>query len=91
MLAQPAGNQQLLHWLLHAAAVATILLSDAATAQMVHGTAVPHGWIPTYQMNRSTFLMTCNNSGAFDPVFASKWGVVDYDWCALQVRDRKGL
>ena len=37
----------------------------AASAQMVHGSAVPRGWAPTYQMNRSTFLMTCNNRGCF--------------------------
>ena len=26
--------------------------------------------------------MTCNGTGPFDPVFGSKWGIVDYDWSA---------
>ena len=31
-------------------------------------------------MNRSTFLMACNNTGLFSTEFSSKWGIVDYDW-----------
>ena len=35
---------------------------------------------PQYDMGRSTFLMACNQSGSFDAGFASRWGIVDYDW-----------
>ena len=58
---------------------AASLLLRGAGGQMVHGTALP-SWRPTYQMNKSTFLMTCNNSGSFNASFGARWGIVDYDW-----------
>ena len=36
-------------------------------------------WTPSYRMNESTFFMPCNYSGWFDPVYAAKWGIVDFD------------
>lgn len=44
---------------------------------------VPHllpTWAPTYQMNESTILMTCNSTGATDPDTISGWSYVDFDW-----------
>ena len=35
---------------------------------------------PTYQMNISTIIMPCNNSGYTDPSSTKGWGVVDFDW-----------
>ena len=60
-------------------AAGALSLPTAALAQMAHGSAVP-SWSPTYQMNRSTFLMACNNTGLFNPDFGAKWGIVDYAW-----------
>lgn len=37
-------------------------------------------WPPTYQMNLSTIIQPCNDSGPFDPAFGAKFGVADYDW-----------
>jgi hypothetical protein len=50
-----------------------------SASQMQHGSALPP-WAPTWQMNRSTFLMSCNNSGPFSPEFSALWGIVDLDW-----------
>ena len=47
-----------------AVAVAVAQLTGVA-AQMQHGSALPQ-WAPTWQMNRSTFLECCNNSGPFN-------------------------
>jgi hypothetical protein len=58
-------------------------MPTATLTQMVHGSAVP-SWAPTYQTNRSTFLMACNNTGLFNPDFGSKWGIVDYDWSNMR-------
>jgi len=55
------------------------LLVHSSDRQMVHGSALPL-WTPTYQMNRSTFIMACNNSGSFNPEFAAQWGIADFDW-----------
>lgn len=35
---------------------------------------------PTYQMNRSTIIMPCNETGFTDPASTRGWGVVDFDW-----------
>jgi hypothetical protein len=35
---------------------------------------------PTYQMNSSTIIMPCNDSGFTDPSTTLGWGVVDFDW-----------
>eukprot|EP01052_Picozoa_sp_SAG31_P039178 SAG31_NODE_5379_length_2575_cov_5.130856_4_plen_134_part_00 len=37
-------------------------------------------WPPTYQMNLSTIIQPCNDSGPFDPAFGARFGVADYDW-----------
>ena len=37
-------------------------------------------WEPTWILNRSTMLMTCNNTGLIDPVAASRFGVITLDW-----------
>ena len=37
-------------------------------------------WKPTYDMKRSTVLMTCNNTGMHSVAEAVKYGVVVYDW-----------
>ena len=37
-------------------------------------------WPQTWQMNRSTILMTCNYSGFTDPRSTVGWAIVDYDW-----------
>ena len=31
----------------------------------------------TYQMNRSTIIMPCNNTGFTDPESTKGWGIVD--------------
>jgi hypothetical protein len=49
-----------------------------AVVPAVHA-AVP-SWPATYQMNRSTIFMPCNNSGFFDPQYSGQFGVADYDW-----------
>jgi len=35
---------------------------------------------PTYQMNSSTIIMPCNNSGFTSTASTAGWGVVDFDW-----------
>ena len=40
-------------------------------------------WPPTYQMNSSTIIMTCNYSGYMDQnavTQLAKYGIVDIDW-----------
>eukprot|EP01047_Picozoa_sp_COSAG01_P107458 COSAG01_NODE_36477_length_517_cov_1.059809_1_plen_95_part_10 len=64
-----------------------LLLPGGARAQMVHGSALPR-WEPTYQMNRSTFLMACNNTGLFNPDFGARWGIADYDWSNMRFGPR---
>ena len=46
--------------------VLALLQLAGVVSQMRHGSALPQ-WTPTWQMNRSTFLMGCNNSGPFSP------------------------
>jgi len=33
-----------------------------------------------YQMNRSTIIMPCNNSGYMDPARTAAWSIIDFDW-----------
>lgn len=35
---------------------------------------------PTYQLNASTIIMPCNNSGFTDPASTVGWSVIDFDW-----------
>ncbi len=37
-------------------------------------------WAATYDMQRSTIVMPCNNSGFMDTAATQNWGVVDFDW-----------
>lgn len=34
----------------------------------------------TWQMNMSTIIMPCNNTGLTDPRTIANWGFVDFDW-----------
>ena len=47
-------------------------------------TTLPGGllpkWEPTYQMNLSTLIMPCNNTGRTDPASTKGWAYVDFDW-----------
>ena len=57
---------------------AAVLLATAALA------ALP-SWPATYNMSMSTVFMPCNYSGYFDPAYAARWGLVDFDWCVALV------
>eukprot|EP00729_Bicosta_minor_P009579 gene9579-35456_t len=35
---------------------------------------------PVWQMNLSTIIMPCNNTGPTDPSSTKGWGVIDFDW-----------
>ena len=48
-------------------------LAAAAVAQ------VP-SWPATYQMNRSTIAMVCNNTGYVNPASVLGWSIIDVDW-----------
>ncbi len=37
-------------------------------------------WTPTYQMNKSTIIMPCNDTGPTDPQSTKGWAYVDFDW-----------
>ena len=37
-------------------------------------------WEPTWDLARSTAIQPCNDTGWYDPQFASKWGLVSFDW-----------
>ena len=37
-------------------------------------------WEPTWDLARSTAIQPCNASGWYDPEYASKWGLVSFDW-----------
>lgn len=37
-------------------------------------------WTPTYQMNQSTIVMPCNDSGRLDLELYGKFAMVDIDW-----------
>ena len=50
---------------------------------MVSAQIVVPKWPVTYQMNRSTVIMTCNSSGYFSDDTVQKlarFGIVDIDW-----------
>lgn len=48
-------------------------------SEFYFGGCVPP-WPPEWRMGRSTIVMPCNYSGFVDPVAASRWGVVEFDW-----------
>jgi hypothetical protein len=35
---------------------------------------------PVYQMNLSTIIMPCNDTGPTDPQSTKGWGTIDFDW-----------
>ena len=53
-------------------ALACAALAACAAAQ------VPP-WPQTWQMNKSTIMMTCNYSGFVDPATTAGWSIVDYE------------
>lgn len=40
----------------------------------------PPPWEASYTLNRSTIIMSCNESGRIDPAWAKQWRVFDLDW-----------
>lgn len=60
----------------------------AAIAGSVSSSSPPKPLVPpwpaTWQMNLSTIIQPCNDSGPFDPAFGSKFGVADYDWSNMK-------
>ena len=44
------------------------------------GKVFPRDDTQTWQMNRSTIIMPCNNTGYTDPQTTLGWGIVDFDW-----------
>ena len=40
----------------------------------------PSAALSTYQMNQSTIIMPCNNSGYTDPQTTVGWSIIDFDW-----------
>ena len=55
----------------------TLLLCAAALLEAAD--AAQPRWPATYQMNKSTIFMPCNDSGFLDPVISAEWGVVDFE------------
>jgi hypothetical protein len=41
---------------------------------------LPYAMKQTYQMNLSTIIMPCNDTGFTDPQSTKGWGIVDFDW-----------
>ena len=56
--------------------MARIAVAIAAVTVVV--AQVPSG-PPTWQMNRSTIIMPCNNTGFTDPKSTAGFGVVDFE------------
>ena len=52
------------------------LVSAVAAQHVVPGKVKPT-FPHTYDMARSSGMMTCNSSGAVDPTVAAKWGLID--------------
>ena len=48
-------------------------------ALAVSGVVVPK-WEPTYNMTKSTVIMSCNYTGMIDPAVYRNFGLVDFDW-----------
>ena len=44
------------------------------------GKVFPRADTQTWQMNQSTIIMPCNNTGFTDPQTTLGWGIVDFDW-----------
>lgn len=50
-----------------------------AAATVLVQAQVP-SWPQTWQMNSSTILMVCNNTGFTDPQSTKGWSIIDFDW-----------
>jgi hypothetical protein len=73
---------------MRANAAATLLLigSTHSPSTVLAGTARPRSpllprWQPSWHMNQSTIIMTCNQSGYTTAANVSKFAIVDYDVC----------
>lgn len=56
------------------------MFTFAALSGLVASIAqVPTG-MPVWQMNLSTIIMPCNDTGPTDPASTKGWGVIDFDW-----------
>jgi hypothetical protein len=66
------------------AAVTTLLIGSTATSWAPRAAAhqaaplLPR-WQPSWQINQSTIVMTCNQSGYSTAANVSKFAIVDYD------------
>jgi hypothetical protein len=54
-----------------------LALASAVAAQHVVPGKVKPTFPHTYDMARSSGMMTCNSSGPVDPTVAAKWGLID--------------
>ncbi len=69
-------------------AAATIAAASSVT--VVPGQVIPSSYPQSWQLNQSTAIMICNNSGRVDPAWASQWSVVDLDWNGDKVNWSQG-
>ena len=60
--------------------MAPLLRLAAAAVLAASAAAQVPTWPQTWQMNKSTIMMTCNYSGLVDPSTTAGWSIVDYDW-----------
>eukprot|EP00040_Diaphanoeca_grandis_P005810 m.34623 g.34623 ORF g.34623 m.34623 type:complete len:429 (+) comp17008_c1_seq1:66-1352(+) len=58
--------------------LSALMVATSVMAQQGHPATPPYP--VTYQMNRSTIIMPCNESGLTDPKSTQGWGIVDFDW-----------
>ena len=66
-------------------ALEKMLRSIAAAATAALAASQVPTWPQTWQLNKSTILMTCNYSGYVDPSTTVGWAIVDFD-CELLTR-----
>jgi hypothetical protein len=69
-----------MHWQLLPLALALAASLASAAQHAVPGATQWPLAAQSYSMKRSSAMMICNSSGRVDPVWASKWGLVDLDW-----------
>ena len=55
------------------------LMGDNVGTLPPNAIAVPRS-APDYQMNHSTIIMPCNNSGYTNPATTASWSIIDFDW-----------
>eukprot|EP00927_Polykrikos_kofoidii_P062742 TRINITY_DN57545_c0_g1_i1.p1 TRINITY_DN57545_c0_g1~~TRINITY_DN57545_c0_g1_i1.p1 ORF type:complete len:469 (+),score=24.52 TRINITY_DN57545_c0_g1_i1:64-1470(+) len=56
------------------------LFSDCNNWPSVCPGTLPTKMKQTWEMNMSTIIMPCNNTGFTDPATTRGWGIVDFDW-----------